>query len=449
MINLNSEMFGPDLSRMFINEDDRSYLSKDEPVGRKFKIKTKELILNAKDGHDTVTLKGIDVMHKGKKIGTWPSITLHMNKEKDYVEANYPELGTTTNLGAYLGPGFVFDTPHGSILKLIPILNFNSGKFGFGGIAKFRSATNRTDIAYGTAENMLMFYGRQKLDDNLVFQYGANRFMDEGFLGFRMPRYSAELIFDKKDYVNDFLGKKRELYVNNRISAGYVQGYGDGNETFIASSGIGTSRFRYMLDLYQTLYRYENKEELKMFDIGINMQGAATVYGTGNTQFIGRVGPRMHTQYKYWMQDIAYYQTAFHDESPVVFDQYVYGGGSVYLRESLRVHKYLVISWFGTFALTNDTPNGKMMQENSFFFAFGPDDFKINIGYDTIRQQSFITMAMNLDAKGSEIKYEKMTIKNPENLKSDTSDDYLFEKEPDLKPLEKAEVINIETDENL
>ncbi len=89
------------------------------------------------------------------------------------------------------------------------------------------------------------------------------------------------------------------------------------------------------------------------------------------------------------------------------------------------------------------------MQENSFFFAFGPDDFKINIGYDTIRQQSFITMAMNLDAKGSEIKYEKMTIKNPENLKSDTSDDYLFEKEPDLKPLEKAEVINIETDENL
>ncbi len=37
-------------------------------------------------------------------------------------------------------------------------------------------------------------------------------------------------------------------------------------------------------------------------------------------------------------------------------------------------------------------------------------DVKLNIGYDTVRQQSFVTMSMHLDAKGSDIQYKKMII---------------------------------------
>ncbi len=76
--------------------------------------------------HDTLTLKHAEVYFNDKKVGTIPTITMHTNKNRDYVEANFPEIGTMTNMGFYAGPGFVFDTPRGSTLKVIPVLNNQS-----------------------------------------------------------------------------------------------------------------------------------------------------------------------------------------------------------------------------------------------------------------------------------------------------------------------------------
>lgn len=61
----------------------------------------------------------------------------------------------------FAGPGFVFDTPlqDGSTLKLLPIINSKSG-LGFGGMAKYRSATNYTDLGYGSAANVFILRGK-------------------------------------------------------------------------------------------------------------------------------------------------------------------------------------------------------------------------------------------------------------------------------------------------
>lgn len=453
MINVKAEVFGPDIDRMLIPDKDKGYYMK-EGHGDKFKIKTTDLIINSKDEHDTVTLNHAEIYFNGKKVGTIPSITMHTNKAQDYLEANFPEIGTTTNMGFYAGPGFVFDTPKGTTLKVVPVFNYqgnsdNGNSFGFGGIAKFKSATNKTDMMYGSANNIFIMRGLQKLDDNLYFQYGTNAYIDDWFMGFRMPKLLGELVYQDTYPQLDFLGKGKDMLFTQRLAAAYAQD-GDYTTGLLDNAGsVGTMRFKYMAEAAQTIYKIgderRNPINAKLEIIG---QGSAAVYGTGATQFIARVGPRVHSQYKNWMQDVGYFLSTYNDNTPLVnYDRYMYGRSNAYVQESFRVCKYLTVSWLGSLNLLQDSWDGKMLQENMFFFSIGPDDVKLNIGYDTVRQQSFVTMAMNLDAKGSTIEYKKMVIKNPDTLgkkKKGENQQQSFSAKPDNENgIERAEVIDV------
>lgn len=464
MIKVRNEMFGPDLDRMYVNEFDKSSFKKDSH-GESFKIKTNDLIINAKSEHDTVTLKHAEVYYNEKKIGTIPSITIHSNKAQDYAEADYPELGTMTNLGFFVGPGFVFDTPRGTNLKIVPFFNYDGGQMGAGSLFKFKSATNKVDMAYGTANNIFLARGKQRLDDNLFFQYGANSWFDDWFLGYRMPGAIGELVYENTIPHPDFLAKNLDMNYTHRMAAGYMQdrdGQGRlfGNED---NTGVGTIRLKYMAEVAQTIYEFNSNPDNDLLNSKVSrddafqtrlemiMQGSAGVYGTGDTQMIARIGPRLHSQYKYWMQDAGYFLSGYNDKTPLVnYDQYMYGRSNVYLRESLRLNKYLTLSWFGSLNLSNDSPNGNMFQENSFFFSFGPDDIKLHVGYDTVRQQSFVSMALALDAKGSSIEYKKMVIKNPDKLGKDKNGNnvqtqsFAPSSNTDDEDMPRAEVIDIE-----
>ncbi|MBP7211898.1 hypothetical protein KBA27_03605 [bacterium] len=461
-IKFRTDTFGPDLFQMMIGEKDKSFFSKDTET---FRIDTKDLIINSKASHDTVSLKHATVYFHEKKLFTIPSITIHSNKAHDYVEADYPELGSMTNLGSYIGPGFDFDTPRGTNLKLVPFLNYHGHsngslsddkQWGWGGLVKYKSATNITQAAFGTADKIWVIRGKQRLDDHLYLQYGTNSYLDEGPLGFRMPKVGVDLVYKDSYSIPKTLGANRDFTYDQRITAGYFQDYLGNPKSFWADgAGIGTTRFRYAGTAAQTLYNYKNEDKLFSATLSLVGFGASTVYGTGATQNIVRIGPALHTQYKYWMQDVGYFLSGFSDESPFVFDKYVYGRSNVYARETLRLCKYLTASWFVSLNLSNDSWDGKTFQEDSFFISLGPDDIKLNFGYDTIRQQTFLTLAVALDAKGSQINYKKMTVINPDTLgkKGDKDKDLDnsqskrndggFFVQDDTPVLEKAEVIDI------
>ena len=174
-----------------------------------------------------------------------------------------------------------------------------------------------------------------------------------------------------------------------------------------------------MAEIAQSLYNYTDKENLKMLDLSLVLQGSAAIYGTGDTQFIGRVGPRLHSQYKYWMQDIGYFASAYHDETPLTrYDTYRYGHANVYFREAIRLNKYLALAWTCSVNILKEAPNGKLLQENGFLVSLGPDDFKVNFGYDFIREATFFNLTMGLNTKDSSLEYKKMVIKNPDRLSS-------------------------------
>lgn len=452
IINFHTKMVGGDrFGRMFVDEEDRTYL-RDEIGETPVTIKAKEIIIDAKKNTDTITLKKAKIHFGDFKLFTLPTIKMHTNKQQEYFEGNYPEFGSRGKFGMFLGPGYTIDTPlqNGSTLKLMPIINKKSD-LGIGGFLKYRSATNFTDFGYGTGSDMFFLRGKQYLDDKLFMQYGMNSYMDEWFLGRRMAKYDAELVYEDRGIIPSTIGDKLDLNFRHRFGFGYMHNsdFNRYGET-LDPSNIGTTRTRYMAEAAQTLYKYEDRENRKSVSLSFVMQGSAALYGTGDTQFIGRVGPRLHTQYKYWMQDIGYFASAYEDGTPLkVYDTYRYGHGCINIREALRVNKYLSLAWSGTINVTGDSPNGKPFQECTFIISLGPDDLKLNLGYDWVRQHTYFGIAVAMDTKGSGIEYEKMVIKHPDRLakRNDEPVELKVFGEPQTSAPKKmmyAEVIDIE-----
>ena len=101
-----------------------------------------------------------------------------------------------------------------------------------------------------------------------------------------------------------------------------------------------------MTEVDQSLFKKIDKVNRKALELSMVMQGSAAVYGTGDTQFVGRIGPRLHSQYKYWMQDLTYFISGYSDHTPMpVYDMYRYGRSNIRLREAFRVNKYLTVGW--------------------------------------------------------------------------------------------------------
>lgn len=416
-IDFRSGKKGPKLSQMLMPQSEDMVEDSEKGI---YKLKAKDISFKEKGELQVLAIKKGKISSRGKTIFKIPAIKLYTNKNHDYGETNFWEIGSYRGLGLYTGPGWVFELPKGSVLKAMPILNYKSG-IGGGGMLRFNSGTNQTMAAYGTAAKKFFVSGTQRLDDNLLLQYSMNSFMDEWFLGRRRPKYGVALVYDKQYSSNNFLIKDHTSSFIHRLEAGYFQDLDfDGHFERILGHNTGTTRFRYMAQGTQNIFDYRNQEKLKAFSFDLVSQLSAGLYGTGDTQVIGRVGPRLHTQYKRWMQDVGYFFTAIHDETPMpAFDAYRYGSQNVYLRESLRLTKWLTLSWFGSINVSNDAANGRKYQENAVYCSVGPDDMKLHLGYDFERETFYCTFEVMMDAKGTEIEYDKLEIKQDKKSKKD------------------------------
>ena len=138
----------------------------------------------------------------------------------------------------------------------------------------------------------------------------------------------------------------------------------------------------------------------------------------------------------------------------LVYDAYRYGKQNLYLREYFRLCRWLTVSWFGSINLTNDSVNGRDLQENSFYFSFGPDDFKFNVGYDFVRETLRCTVALMMDAKGTHVEYDKLEIKQDKKAEAQKKEEPVKKQNPHAAPtqpkvLQKAIVEDIKVHEDV
>lgn len=374
-----------------------------EKYDEKYIVKAKEIVIDAKNEHDVVTIKNADIYLKNIKVASSGKLRLITNKEQQFVETNTPEIGFIRQLGTYIGPGFAFGAPFGGALKVTPFLNIFEGAVGVGGMARYRNDSNWTEFAISSVdESKTILRGKQKLGDDFSIQYGMNGYMDEWFLGNRVAGKMAELVY-RKAYTLDDIGVRFQ----HRLSGGIAQDF---------KSDWSTARVRWMGQADKPIWYYGDDVNNRYAVFELSTQTAATAYGNGDVMGILRFGPRLRTETDRWLQTIGYFYTAKHGDTPFIFDRYMYGTNNLYLTEGLKLNKYLSVMWSGSLALNKDAWDGKMMQENRFFVMVGPEDVKFTLGYDTVRERTLFNCFFTLGTKNTELHFKKLYIKNPGEL---------------------------------
>lgn len=390
-----------------------SYLQKPEPTPLKFKVK--EINVEPKDGHNVITMKNVGVFFKKIKVGVMPNVKLVSDKEQTIMQTNIPEIGSDSNLGMYAGPGFVFNLPMSSTLKVAPLLVYSQDekKLGIGANATFQSQSNVTQMAYGSPENKFMLRGFQAITPKLKLNYSQNMYVSQWFLGYRRPMYSAELEYSDSMYVQD-LG----LNFEHNLSGGYYSDYA-------RISKLAEGRLRWMTQVSKNLFTYTNSANTFSLDFGLVGQGAVSQYTTGDTLGIVRGGPMLTTTYRGWSQNLVYYQSAASGRTPFIFDDYYYGRSNLQILETLRINKYLKVGYLASMALGGrETYNSgrynpttqDFLQENMFLLSIGPDEAKITFAYDAFRKTTAMYFSMLLGTKDMDIAFKKSTINNPDEL---------------------------------
>ena len=410
-----------------------SYLQKPEPTSMKFKVK--EIIVNPKKDHNDIILKRVSVYYKKLKLAVIPEIKIQSDKNGAAMQANIPEVGGDTILGMYVGPSYVMDLPLSSTLRISPLLMYDTDKhrIGFGGAATFMNEYNETQVAYGTAKKNFTLRGKQKLTDNLYLLYTQNTYNSEWFMGARRPKYGVSLVYKDRYYIED-LGARYE----HSLSLG---AFADTEHSSFRKNGEG--RVRWMGQLDKDFYTYRNRANNFAASLGLGLQGMVSQYTTGDTFALGRVYPYVSTTFGRWAQSISYFHSGVGGSTPFIFDDYYYGKSSLQIIEGLKINKYLSVGYVATMSLSvresyyNGAGRNKdvddFLQENQFLISIGPDEAKITLGYDFIRQSTNLYYSMLLGSKDMDIKFDKTVINNPSNLTEEKKENGFVAKMRKLK----------------
>ncbi len=371
-----------------------------------YKLKADTIIIDAKDDHEVINIRNADIYLKNVKVASVPALKIVTNKQHIGAETNFPEFGSQSLLGMHIGPAVVLNVPGGSTLKLAPILTYYKSKLGVGGIARFRNPYNMTEVAYGTSADEVLVRGRQKLAPGLMLNYSRLTNQSDWFLGYRKPKYSAQLSYSRSDYVEDL-----RLNFSQKFMAGAFVDNKKGAE--IRDTDW---RFRWMTQTYKPVYTYQNDEGNIAINAGLVAQTVASAYTTGDVHGLFRIGPAVSTKVGPWKQSLLYYQTAIAGQSPFEFDRYRYGRSNFVFIESLKLCRYLTVGYLASLAMNRDVPSDDLFQENRVLVSIGPDYAKFTIGYDSIRHNTMFLLSMLVGTQDSDIQFKKTVVKNPNML---------------------------------
>lgn len=404
-INFGARSFASYLSQRELMEIG-SYAKQDIQNGV-YKLKADTILIDSKNDHEIITVKNADLYLRNIRIAKIPSVKIVTNKDHASAETNIPEFGSQSLLGMHLGPAVVLNVPGGSTLKLAPIVTYYKDKWGIGGIARFRNASNMTELAYGSSADKLLIRGRQKLAPGTLLEYSRLTNENEWFLGYRRPKYGAQLSYSRSDDIDDL-----KLTFAQRYSAGAYVDYGGKKKI----SRDTDWRFRWMTQTFKPIYSYTNEEGSIGINTGLALQTSASVYTTGDVNGIARFGPVINTKVGPWEQSLMYFQTAIAGKSPWEFDRYRYGHSNFLFVESLRICKYLSIGYMASLAMNRTVKSDDLIQENRALVSVGPDYAKLTIGYDTVRHNTSLMLSMLVGTKDSDIQFKKSVIKNPDKF---------------------------------
>lgn len=324
-----------------------------------------------------------------------------------------PVIGNRERIGGFaLGPRFYHEKDHG-VYSFVPIVQLGNGpEFGGGAIATFNTPGDTTSLmaGYGSLDNR--FIGSFHKDIyKKYFQVNAlyNQFRRDSIFGTSQVGQLYELAssFRLKLPFIDERGMKF------RLSAGWAA---DNLELFSADriedlafeqDGRGRKEHEgFRADIETALYTkpvWRYGHEFRNLSLSFRGQGGFRFYDTGDFQTIGSFGPALEARIDNIAFEIDYLFSVIGGESPFLFDQYVTGNQAIILDGD-----YIVNRWFsvGT-SLTYNIERERFVR-NEVRTELGPQDFKVRLSYDTIRNQ--IDLGFNV-LFGDPVEFDKLKVK--------------------------------------
>ena len=302
-----------------------------------------------------------------------------------------------------MGYGFVQKLPKGQTLKLMPVLTYGESNLGVGIIGRYRAQNGLLEAGYNSSSTNLVVRGRYRLGNSLNLRYGRHAYIPEGFLGARRAGYAAQL-----EYTKSFQNPTLDLIYNSGFYAGIFSDFQKHDQ----EDAYATTRFRHTSEIRKNIFKYENQEQDLLFALNARVQGAATVYGSGETTGVIRVGPTITTKLKRWESSIGYLLAGIHGDSPFVFDKYRYGKHSVMLNEKFNFGDKFALGYKATITPMKDNYEEDLLTESRFYAIFGPQDLKMVISYDFVRDIAHFNFMFLLGSDSTKINFDKLTTKN-------------------------------------
>lgn len=410
-------------------DDDKKSISR-------FQLRAKEITIHrGEDGYDAVDMKWPSVYMGKYKLASMPANEFaydEVNKQFTYLG---PDIGANAGYGgAYLGPGWDFRLGKGS-MRISPMVSLGDPGFqttdgkkgedkgfgpGFGGIAHYRDPDTTIDLAYNSRVGTpVLFADRRLIGDSVHFMAAHNDFYQNGFLGQKeRPNYIAQITdYRVLKQFNNFLvtsfeslGYARDNFNPNNSSSYFVA------PTSLDPTSAGRLQLQAQIQNIKPLVQLGNH-----LNFGVRGQVAAHGYTSGDLLGIIRGGPTMNINFNKLRSQVGYFQTASFGQSPFVFDAYIGGSQNLSLNNQLIVNNYLMVGMHQSLNLKKDNARNALAVGNDIYFLVGPQDVKMQIGYDFINKRSHFGIQYYPGGKNTVIGFDKLKLYQPENYSGKSS----------------------------
>ena len=374
-----------------------------------YKIDAKEIVVTSYKDHNALVFKDTNVYFNKHKILPKSDFEIISDKQNQVVETSMLEIGTLRTFGTYVGWGFVNKLPKGQLLKIMPALVYGDSNFGVGLIGRHRSKNSLLEAGYSTSTEKFVARGLYRFGNGFTLRYGRNAYLSEGFLGARRPGYAAQLGFEKA-----YEDKEHRITFRHSTYAGLFSDYHKtGTKHYFA-----TTRFRENLELQKYFLEYKNSEQDMFLRLGVAAYGSATLYGTGDTVGVFRIGPTLSSKVKKWESNISYMQGGIHGKSPFEFDRYMYGRSTIFFNEKFNFNNVFALGFMGAISPNKDNYKHDMITEAMIYALVGPKDVKIALSYDFYRSAGYLDFMFLLGSDNARINFDKLTTKNIDSSKN-------------------------------
>ncbi len=408
----------------------------------KFRIHSSEIeVHRSRDGYDEINLKNPKLKFGNFTLMKLPQMDFAHFGETGDVEYLGPDIGIDPDLGGfYMGPGLDFRLGKG-VVRFSPLLSYGAGRrrsrrgqvlesadgAGFGGLLNYMSHDTKVRLGYTHKIGTPVIYARHNLFGTTRTRaiIAANEDYNQGYLGWERPKYIAQItdsrkLFEKANIrATSFssIGVAHDEFFPTNDENYFVQPKSSDAEPVTAGRVQLQTEFRNVLPLLTV------GSEKHYANFGVSGQVALSGYTTGDFVGILRAGPNVRMQMgDRFSSYVRYFYAASAGESPFVFDTYYRGRNSVLSVNQVRINKYVTMGMRTNVSLARDNATSSLFTGNSIFLLLGPDDVKLNLAYDFIRQRSFFGINYIPGNERKTLHYDRMKIYQPADFEGNPMD---------------------------